>query len=114
MHYHLEDGQWLENKNHCEAGCYKCLLSYYNQPQHDKIDRRNAAVLDYLKKLTKVKSEDYHEPTEQSGNGVPPSLAALGCVSYDKESRTAQFAAEPSDEAKTFCDEKGIAWVAQG
>ena len=114
MHYHLEDGQWLENKNHCEAGCYKCLLSYYNQPQHDKIDRRNAAVLDYLKKLTKVKSEDYHEPAEQSDGGVPSSLAALGCVAYVKESRTAQFAAEPSDEAKTFCDEKGIAWVAQG
>jgi hypothetical protein len=23
----------------CEAGCYKCLLSYYNQPDHTLIDR---------------------------------------------------------------------------
>ena len=23
----------------CEAACYKCLLSYYNQPDHDRLDR---------------------------------------------------------------------------
>src|SRR5690606_30330865 len=26
----------------CEAGCYKCLLSYYNQPDHLNIDRQDA------------------------------------------------------------------------
>lgn len=25
----------------CVSGCYRCLLSYYNQPDHDTIDRRN-------------------------------------------------------------------------
>lgn len=25
----------------CEAGCYRCLLSYYNQPDHDEIDRQD-------------------------------------------------------------------------
>jgi len=29
----------------CEAGCYQCLLSYYNQPDHDKIDRQNQEAL---------------------------------------------------------------------
>jgi Lhr-like helicase/very-short-patch-repair endonuclease len=40
----------------CEAGCYKCLLSYYNQPDHPLIDRldKDAAglVLDILCRLT--------------------------------------------------------------
>jgi len=43
----------------CEAGCYKCLLSYYNQPDHDKIDRQDKKVLELLCSLVnaKVKSQ---------------------------------------------------------
>jgi hypothetical protein len=26
---------------HCVKGCYRCLLSYYNQPDHELIDRTN-------------------------------------------------------------------------
>lgn len=40
----------------CEAGCYKCLLSYYNQPDHPLIDRldkdSSGLVLDVLCRLT--------------------------------------------------------------
>lgn len=32
----------------CEAGCYKCLLSYYNQPDHDLIDRQNPELIGLL------------------------------------------------------------------
>jgi hypothetical protein len=49
-----EDGQSV-----CEAGCYKCLLSYYNQPDHPIIDRKDAVanglVLDVLCRLTTAK-----------------------------------------------------------
>lgn len=38
----------------CEAGCYKCLLSYTNQPDHKTIDRRNEAVLDLLCRLSRA------------------------------------------------------------
>lgn len=45
------DGQLV-----CEAGCYKCLLSYYNQPDHPLIDRKDkeadGLVLDMLCRLT--------------------------------------------------------------
>ena len=37
----------------CEAGCYRCLLSYYNQPDHPLIDRRDEAMLDLLCRLTR-------------------------------------------------------------
>jgi hypothetical protein len=36
----------LDNK--CVAACYNCLLSYYNQSEHDLIDRRNIQVLEIL------------------------------------------------------------------
>lgn len=45
----------------CEAGCYKCLLSYYNQPDHPLIDRMdkaaNGLVLDVLCRLTQASSK---------------------------------------------------------
>ena len=48
------DPAGLEDREEgCEAGCYRCLLSYYNQPDHEHIDRRNEAVLDLLCRLTR-------------------------------------------------------------
>lgn len=44
----------------CEAGCYKCLLSYYNQPDHPLIDRKDkeadGLVLDMLCRLTSAQT----------------------------------------------------------
>nr|WP_247712535.1 DEAD/DEAH box helicase [Qipengyuania xiapuensis] len=50
MHY-LEpfgDKEPEEHEESCVAGCYRCLLSYYNQPDHELIDRRDAEVVEYL------------------------------------------------------------------
>ena len=38
----------------CEAGCYRCLLSYYNQPEHALIDRRSEGVKALLCRLTRA------------------------------------------------------------
>ncbi len=47
-----DDWQTLENNNpDCEAGCYRCLLSYYNQTDHEIIDRKNEDVVTLLQKL---------------------------------------------------------------
>jgi hypothetical protein len=35
----------------CEAGCYQCLLSYYNQPDHEIINRRNPEAVTFLAAL---------------------------------------------------------------
>ena len=60
-HYASPSGRWtgcddLENRDDdCEAGCYRCLLSYYNQPDHPEIDRRDPTMLDLLCRLTRGK-----------------------------------------------------------
>jgi very-short-patch-repair endonuclease len=45
---------------YCEAGCYRCLLSYYNQPDHTLIDRKDKAagglLLDILCRLTQART----------------------------------------------------------
>ncbi len=35
----------------CVAGCYRCLLSYHNQPDHELIDRRNDEAKELLLRL---------------------------------------------------------------
>lgn len=44
----------------CEAGCYRCLLSYYNQPDHTLIDRKDkdagGQLLDILCRLTQAQT----------------------------------------------------------
>ena len=58
-HYTSQSGNWtgfsdMENQDdECEAGCYRCLLSYYNQPDHPQIDRRDEDMLDLLCRLTR-------------------------------------------------------------
>ncbi|WP_306534472.1 DEAD/DEAH box helicase [Geobacter sp.] len=47
----LVDTAGPESAEACEAGCYRCLLSYYNQPDHDLLDRRNPRVLELLFRL---------------------------------------------------------------
>lgn len=37
----------------CEAGCYQCLLSYFNQPDHDNINRRDEDALALLLELSR-------------------------------------------------------------
>lgn len=49
----------------CEAGCYRCLLSYYNQPDHLNVDRRSETVLALLCRLTEA------ELTTGSGGRSP-------------------------------------------
>ncbi|MCK9687348.1 DEAD/DEAH box helicase [Scleromatobacter humisilvae] len=44
----------------CEAGCYRCLLSYYNQPDHALIDRKDKSagglLLNVLCRLTAART----------------------------------------------------------
>jgi superfamily II DNA/RNA helicase len=47
-HFDVETG--MDRDGACEAGCYDCLLSYYNQADHRLVDRRPA--VEYLVPLT--------------------------------------------------------------
>ena len=46
-----ESSDWADTKSDCEAGCYRCLLSYYNQPDHELIDRCDPTVRELLRAL---------------------------------------------------------------
>lgn len=104
MHYRLPEGhsQWLvealqedldaKGQPYCEAGCYRCLLSYYNQPDHGHIDRKDQAgqglLLRLLVRLTQAQIEmgtqgrtpDEHKQQLQRGAGSTLEQAWLQYV----------------------------------
>jgi superfamily II DNA/RNA helicase len=58
----------------CEAGCYQCLLSYYNQPDHPLIERRDSAVLGLLGSLADARTS----------RSVPDSAASASSPLLDR------------------------------
>ena len=67
MHYDPDTGEDAQGdvENRCSAGCYECLLSYANQPDHVRIDRR--AIREYMHKLSRasVSRSDEHDRDER-------------------------------------------------
>lgn len=53
MHYQepYRPNEISEVDGACVAGCYRCILSYYNQPDQELIDRRDPAVVEFLCEL---------------------------------------------------------------
>ncbi len=60
MHFDVSGDGDLPDELHdepgttCVAGCYRCLLSYYNQPEHENIDRRDDLVRRTLLRLARA------------------------------------------------------------
>ena len=67
----LEQTDALGN-HQCEAGCYQCLLSYFNQPDHEHINRRNADALKLLVALANAQVQ----PVECSAALVAATILA--------------------------------------
>ncbi len=63
----LKDKQ-SNQSTHCIAGCYRCLLSYYNQPDHEHIDRRNQDVLNLLLELLFLQNFEQNLLNESSAS----------------------------------------------
>lgn len=63
----------------CVKGCYRCLLSYYNQPDHELINRIDEAALRFLLRLARAKVYP-QEDTSAIASSVTETwrLACLG------------------------------------
>ncbi|MGH7010066.1 MAG: DUF1998 domain-containing protein, partial [Caulobacteraceae bacterium] len=48
----------------CVAGCYRCLLSYFNQPDHEAIDRRHQGALRVLLRLARSTIRPLEAPVD--------------------------------------------------
>jgi len=144
MHFDSPAGQWnvhqlpqLEKKDGlgnalCEAGCYQCLLSYYNQPDHENINRRNDDALQLLVALANAAVTPHVQATahpgqtkaDANGRALLDDIARLGLRMPDstfvpvyggvataaaqyKAARTLIFTAWPTQEIIRQLTDKG-------
>jgi hypothetical protein len=94
MHYDFPSagGGIKEREDACVAGCYRCLLSYFNQPDHNLIDRRDPEVTAFLCKLAEPEAADDTTTGRADSKwssalrrwGLPaPSTRKIAGISYD-------------------------------
>ncbi|MCE6967194.1 DEAD/DEAH box helicase [Cereibacter sphaeroides] len=50
----------------CVAGCYRCVLSYFNQPDHEDIDRRDEGALRILLRMVHGQVTEPHPDEDES------------------------------------------------
>jgi hypothetical protein len=130
MHFDLEEGlpksaDQLKDKEgtRCVAACYRCLMSYYNQPDHEHIDRRDTSTRELLLRLahgvTESRESAVVNPSDlESGGarvrflhqltkkGLPPP-EGTGWEGADfvwKQDRVVVCIGVPSDEKKARFD----------
>ena len=83
-HWRSKSGSWtgfddLDNTDtDCEAGCYRCLLSYSNQPDHERIDRQSRAVLDLICRLTRAAADAGSAEGADAGDAFNSLLIQCG------------------------------------
>lgn len=149
MHFQKPDGEWnlsqlaaLERKGDlgnavCEAGCYQCLLSYFNQPDHENINRRDKDALELLVALANANvkpleqvahSNAVNNQTTGNSNEFLNLIASNGFRAPDatmvsvvgglatvaaqyKNARTLFFTDWPSDEIIQQLTDKGWACI---
>ena len=112
MHYDVPsdtDASWPafdtrhdHDGTHCVAACYRCLLSYYNQPDHEFIDRRDEAALKILWRLATARA---HVDDSFAPQTLPETPAmASGWIARWREAQ-AQHASRLSYPAVTKVDD---------
>jgi len=118
----------------CEAGCYQCLLSYYNQPDHDLINRRDSSAQALLAQLANGVVQR-NEPSADERNASSTLGAWLAGIAHFglrppdstdvdlqegrwtadalyKSSRTLIFLSAPESELLTYAADRGYGTLA--
>lgn len=86
MHFELQDAASLPTEpsalvdapeTSCVAACYRCLMSYYNQPDHERIDRRDNEARVLLLRLARATTVLQAPPQSMRPSAPPPSDPVL-------------------------------------
>src|SRR5690606_36527062 len=88
----------------CVAACYRCLMSYFNQPDHELLDRRDvdarALLLRLARATTHVRPSLIPPPPQQVMNASsPPGDTPL--ARWQLEALRRQL---PEPDAKPYVD----------
>jgi superfamily II DNA/RNA helicase len=97
----------------CVAACYRCVMSYFNQPDHEQLDRRNEHARGFLLRLARGRLTGLEAPVSRRPTELP-SISSGG----DLPSAWRTYARErelPAPDSEPFViDEYTVALVWRG
>ena len=69
----------------CVAACYRCLMSYYNQPDHESLDRRDEDARTMLLRLARARTAQTArtQPIAATFTGAPGEVSVAVTVSRE-------------------------------
>ena len=103
----------------CVSGCYRCLLSYYNQMDHDLIDRQDEDLVSFLTDLAFCELENISVNDNQGdweaafANWKMPKperrqINSVDCNFVWPKHQVIAWQGPVPDEIKTFAEEMGL------
>lgn len=130
---HATEQRRADGNRFCEAGCYLCLLSYFNQPDHEKINRLEpealkllialanasvragvaapitpSAITDNEKDLSEwFAALDNRKLRRPDAFSVPLKGGEAFADAQYKEARTLVFFADPTADVREYAENRG-------
>jgi hypothetical protein len=106
LHFDLSDGPPSSEtslvdvpRTTCVAACYRCVMSYFNQPDHELLDRRDEDARTLLLRLARGKLVGLEPPVSRRPTPRPPAAtgdsAVAGWLAYATALELPQPDAEP-------------------
>ena len=95
MHLAVDDGPLPESTSDlsdqpgtaCVAACYRCLMSYYNQPDHEILDRRDEDARTMLLRMARARTAPREDQPSQAAGRVDGEDSRLGRWSAEASRR---------------------------
>ena len=95
MHLAVDDGPLPDSTSDlsdqpgtaCVAACYRCLMSYYNQPDHENLDRRDEDARTMLLRMARARTAPREDQPSQAAGHVDGEDSRLGRWSAEASRR---------------------------
>lgn len=97
----------------CVAACYRCVMSYFNQPDHDQLDRRDEDARTLLLRLARGRLQGLEAPVARRPTDPPP-ISAGGDLASAWRTYARERELPSPDSEPLVIDEQAVALVWRG